>query len=140
MIWMPILPTDARDKWDAHLLDDPRVTQLWDADRTTGRWFADDPTLGLGDGGAVAWDAFLLFGPEARWDRGPAGLLASGTPIVGHFPELAAAVAPLLEEPTGTRLSTPASERSAGIDERVRSVLDGPREAVRADYARSVGV
>ncbi len=139
-IWLPILPTDARDQWDGQLLADPRVTHLWDQERTVGRWLADDQNLELGDTGDVVWDAFLLFGPEARWERAPSGLLAWGAPIAGHFPELADALAPLLEEPAEQAPSTPRADRNAVIAERHRYVLDGRREVVRADHARFGGI
>jgi hypothetical protein len=40
----------------------------WDPGRTLGRaWSAP---LGLAES-AVAWDVYLVFGPEARWEAGP---------------------------------------------------------------------
>lgn len=100
VIWMPMLPSDARVKWDSSILTDPRVTQLWDADRLVGRWVAEEESLHLGDTGAVVWDAFLLFGPEATWESAPTELLAWGTPIVGRVPELMDALKPLLTRET----------------------------------------
>ena len=104
---MPILPSDARDEWDDQMLADPRVTHLWDAERTVGQWLANDQNINLGDTGEVVWDAFLLFGAEAAWESAPADLLAWGTPIVGRYPELAEALLPLLEESAKTTSSTP---------------------------------
>jgi len=109
VIWMPMLPSDARDKWDSQFLTDPRVTQLWDAERLVGRWVAQEESLQLGDTGAVVWDAFLLFGPEATWESAPAGLLAWGTPIVGRVPQLMDALEPLLTQETPATAMLPAA-------------------------------
>lgn len=137
-IWMPILPTDARDQWDGQVLADPRVTHLWDQERTVGRWLADDQNIDLGDTGEVIWDAFLLFGPEATWERAPSGLLAWGAPIVGRIPELADALAPHLEEPAERAKATPRADLGAVSDEHRRQVLNGRREIVHANHARFV--
>ena len=132
VIWMPMLPTDARDEWDDQLLADPRVTHLWDADRIVGRWLADNPNLDLRDTGEIVWDAFLLFGPEAIWERAPSGLLAWGGPLVGRFSELADTLAPLLEAPPAKAV-TPAAERSARSDEQSPWVFAGREEVSHAD-------
>jgi hypothetical protein len=51
------------------------VTVFWDDDRLAGRWFDENVTkLGerQGEKGRVEWDAFILFGADARWgERGP---------------------------------------------------------------------
>jgi len=133
-----MLPTDARDEWDDQLLADPRVTHLWDQERTVGRWLADDQNLDLGDTGEVVWDAFLLFGPEATWEHAPSGLLAWGAPVVGRFPELEDALTPLLEEPAKKANSTRQADVSAVMCEQRRHVFDGRRKVGRADHARFV--
>ena len=138
MIWLPILPTDARDEWDDQLLADARVTHLWDQDRAAGRWLADDQNIDLGYDGEILWDAFLLFGPEAHWESTPSELLAWGTPIVGRFPELADALAPLLENPTGAGSPTPEADLSGVFREGMRFVFTGQREGFRNGHARSV--
>lgn len=78
--WLPMLATDARDQWDPHVLGDARVTQFWDGDRALGRFLADDHALDYP--GPVMWDAFLLFGPDARWDQQPPTPIAKGWPVV----------------------------------------------------------
>lgn len=127
VIWMPMYPADARDKWDEQLLADPRVTHWWDPERVMGQWLADDQNLDLGDTGAIVWDAFLLFGPEATWERAPSDLLVWGAPIVGRVPELMDALAPLLEEAT-TTVATPTPALTLG--ER--------KDTVRVTHARFV--
>jgi hypothetical protein len=87
-----VLPTDDRSSWDASLLDDPRVVNLWDRELGLSRWVAGRRDLGIEPLGPVVYDAFLLFGPDARWDSAPAGLLASGLPVIGESSKLASAV------------------------------------------------
>jgi hypothetical protein len=40
-----------------------RVVRLWDQNRVSGRWFAEQD---LADG-PIAWDACLLFSADGRW-------------------------------------------------------------------------
>lgn len=100
-IWLPMLPTDSRPRWDDHVLNDPRVIHLWDEERVTGRWFADH---GLGDG-PVTWDAYLLFGPDARWDETPPDPVGLGRPVIGVIEDLEAELAPLIGVFTQRRLA-----------------------------------
>jgi hypothetical protein len=90
-----MLGGDARDEWDAAVLDDERVAHFWDEERVSGQWLADHETGDLG-GGGVVWDAYFLFGPDARWDDEPTDLRAAGRPIVGETGKLDEAAAPLL--------------------------------------------
>jgi hypothetical protein len=97
-VWMPMLPTDSRSEWDASVLADPRVSEFWDEDLTLGSWLADSDHLDLGFGGPVVWDAYLLFGPEARWEERPTHLVGFGSPVIGRTSELRREVEPLLDE------------------------------------------
>jgi len=118
VIWVPILPTDERSQWDEELLNEPRVTHLWDEERAAGQWFADPDNLGLQYPGLVMWDAFLLFGREARWDGAPSHLLVSGWTVIGNTEQLgttldahlAAASTPF----PGTATPGPATPRAGG--------------------------
>ncbi|MGH8932524.1 MAG: hypothetical protein ACRDZO_18345 [Egibacteraceae bacterium] len=85
-IWLPMLPTDSRARWDDHVLNDPRVTHLWDEERVVGRWLADH---GLGDA-PVTWDAYLLFGPDGRWEDTPPDPAGAGAPVIGLIEDLMA--------------------------------------------------
>ena len=83
----------------------------------------DNPTVGeaiqrpRGLLGPVAWDAYHLYGPDARWNDVPEPLIGSGYTIYGKRKSLAAEIAPLLgrtpstpERPVkfvGTPLSSP---------------------------------
>lgn len=91
-VWLPMYPGDAREQIDPSLL--PQSRQWWDGDRAAGRWLAVHmPPDGMG--GEVAWDAFWLFGPEARWDERPAPVAASGSPVVRHLETLRRALTAL---------------------------------------------
>lgn len=94
--WLPMLATDARSEWDASLLDDPRVRHFWDEERTAGRWFAE-ADLKADRFGPIVWDAYLLFGPNSRWDDEQTALLGSGSPIIGATDALEGELAPFLQ-------------------------------------------
>jgi hypothetical protein len=66
-IWVNKLFGDARNRWDAAGLTDPRVVHLWDADDVSGGWLADNVTGYRGGD----WDTYLLFGPDATWTSQP---------------------------------------------------------------------
>jgi hypothetical protein len=89
-IWFNMMPADARSKWSSTLLTDGRVTHRWDEGKVVGRWFAPR-TSGIkselaagsawGDG-EILWDAYLLYGADARWEDAPSGLIHWGRTIV----------------------------------------------------------
>ncbi len=90
-----MLATDARSEWDESLLDDPRVTHLWDEERVAGRWLAEADLGGLGYSGIV-WDAYFLFGPAASWEGEPGPLVGSGAPVVSRSEQLERQIRPLI--------------------------------------------
>lgn len=64
IVWVPKLDGHERDVPEAtHTVSDPRAAHYWDGDGYLVH--AYDTTLGLG---ADAWDVYLLYGPDARWD------------------------------------------------------------------------
>jgi hypothetical protein len=85
---MPVLGGDSRAAWDREVLDDPRVTQLWDGGQLFGSW--------LQTHGGSFWDTFVVYGPDARWEDEPSGGLASGAPIIGATDELERGLLPLI--------------------------------------------
>jgi hypothetical protein len=90
---MPALPGDSRSAWDRHdrhILQDRRVTQLWDAHDVLGTW--------LSAHGGSFWDTFLLYGPKSRWDDRPTKPLASGSPIIGATDVLGREASQLLRD------------------------------------------
>lgn len=62
-VWFNMLPRDSRGEFPTDLLTDPRVTQFWDDHHLVGTAFA--PLADWHKG--VLWDAYFLYGPEARW-------------------------------------------------------------------------
>ena len=74
----------------AELMIDPRARHYWDGRRILGRHFARAAGFGTG---AVAWDVFLVYGPDAAWGDPP---IATGAPVVARGAELRAALAPYL--------------------------------------------
>jgi hypothetical protein len=76
-IWTDKLFGDARNRWDAAGLTDPRVVHLWDAADVSGDWLVDH-VRGYQGGD---WDSYLLYGPGATWTSQPAPLRSSGGPV-----------------------------------------------------------
>jgi hypothetical protein len=76
-IWTDKLFGDARNRWDAAGLTDPRVVHLWDAADVSGDWLVDHVSSYQGGD----WDSYLLYGPGATWTSQPAPLRSSGGPV-----------------------------------------------------------
>ena len=89
-IWFSMFGTEVRDDWPPEVLTDRRVTHWWDEGKTVGRWYM--PQIGdmratmspkaSGFSGNVLWDAYLVYGPEGRWDAAPTGLRRWGRTIL----------------------------------------------------------
>jgi hypothetical protein len=95
-IWLPMLPGDSRADARDRSLADPRVINLWDPQRLSGRWLADHRTGSLEEPGRVVWDAFLGFDPSARWTQDLTGLVTAGSTIIGNTGNLERDFVPLL--------------------------------------------
>ena len=76
-VWLPMLWTDAREKWNGKTMPDFRVTHFWDGETLVGEWFAQQVDGFEG----VSWDVYYLYGPEATWETTPQPLLGSGRTI-----------------------------------------------------------
>jgi hypothetical protein len=89
-IWFNMFPGDSRSEWPPELLTDPRVTHRWDEAKVVGTFFGQNKSTiqaqltsdSNGTGGAVLWDSYLLYRPEAKWDAFPDGLTHWGRTIV----------------------------------------------------------
>lgn len=102
-IWFAMYPGDVQDRWLADALPDPRVTHYWDEEKSVGRWYGDrvaaaamQPTLAPGSKGVefpVLWDAYLVYGPGARWVDEPTDLRRWGRTVLGTQQYLREAVA-----------------------------------------------
>lgn len=95
VVWLPMLPTDARDRWNSKLIDDPRASHYWNGPRSVGAWFADNlsacPSLG-----AVAWDAIYIFDADASWDGDALAQKGCATPVYSHTAEIAEIVSDVI--------------------------------------------
>lgn len=89
-----MLPGDSRERWDPTLLTDPRVVHYWDTEGDIGRYFGENQdAIGFRYfSGATVWDAYLLFGPEAKWTDVPTPLESFGFTVLADKEELAQAV------------------------------------------------
>ena len=65
IVWLPMFPGDNKGRAQTRTeeFNDSRVSYYWDGDKLTGaEW---QKALGIDK---VAWDVYLLFGPNTRWD------------------------------------------------------------------------
>ena len=104
-VWFSMLESDSKPSWPREALTDPRVTHLWDEGRVLGRWYAQDLKLKLWSMTLqtwtdALWDAYLLYGPVARWTSGPRPLVGWGTTIMESRDDLRAKLHSLLREST----------------------------------------
>jgi hypothetical protein len=90
-VWIPMLAGDSRGAWQRGTVPG---AQFWDGRRIVGQWLAELDLGGLGYAGVV-WDAWFLFGPDARWSDRPHGLLGSGSPVINSTGDLERALARL---------------------------------------------
>jgi hypothetical protein len=91
-IWVNKQFGDARDRWDAAGLTDPRVVHLWDEKDVSGDWLAANVQGHQGSD----WDTYLLFGPDATWTSQPTPLRSSGSSVAAQIGQLSQALSPLL--------------------------------------------
>jgi hypothetical protein len=94
-IWVNKLFGDARRRWDAAGLTDPRVVHLWDGNDVSGDWLAANVDGYQGSD----WDTYLLFGPDATWTSQPTPLRSSGGSVAAQVDQLSQALSPLLDTP-----------------------------------------
>jgi hypothetical protein len=90
-------PGDTRqDAVENVVFDDPRVTSFWDPHEISGKWFGRHASGG--SEGLIVWDAFYAFGPTAKWEDRPRGVVAAGGPIIGGVDSLQSGFVPLLSD------------------------------------------
>jgi hypothetical protein len=61
-IWFRNLPADFRFTWPSAVLDDPRVTNLWDSQKSAGNWYASNLTQRRS---GPEWDTWIVY-PAGR--------------------------------------------------------------------------
>lgn len=91
VVWLPVLPSDERFGV-ADVLVDERVRQFWDDDRLV----SDEVGRVAGAGEGLAWDVYLVFGPDATWNRRLPAPLGTGAPVVVQIEALATLLRPYL--------------------------------------------
>ena len=101
-VWFRNLMTDFRFVWPSGVLDDPRVTNLWDNEKAAGKWYAANVTR---RGAMVEWDAWILYPPGKAFADSPLGW---GRTIVDS------------REKLRTELETLLQPRSANVEESLR--------------------
>lgn len=67
-VWVPMLggDTEPAARASTRLLPDPRVHHFWTGDQELGK--AVQRTLDIP---RVAWDIYLVYAPDVRWEDGP---------------------------------------------------------------------
>jgi hypothetical protein len=85
VVWFNVLVGDSKVFVDLKLLNDRRVTNFWDDNKLTGKWFSQH--VENAKGGTV-WDAYFLYGAEAHWNQHPGPLVGSGNPVIGSIDQL----------------------------------------------------
>jgi len=69
VLWLPMFPGDSQD-WAitrSNEFSDQRLNYYWDGNRLTGQQW--QKALGIS---RIAWDVYLLYGADTRWDKEPA--------------------------------------------------------------------
>src|SRR5260370_20967584 len=68
IVWLPVLMTDDRVSAERRFgeFSDKRLTCFWDGNRLTGDLWRRLLSLGT-----LAWDVYLLYGPNAEWRKQP---------------------------------------------------------------------
>lgn len=92
-IWFDMLSRDDRSRWDAEILTDPRVVQMWDSNKLVGQFFSREEGF---KSGPIAWDIYYVYGPDSHWDSKPSQLVSSGYTIISKRKQLADEVAHLM--------------------------------------------
>jgi hypothetical protein len=91
-VWFNMLFGDARDRWDAGGLTDPRVSHFWDEQKVVGNWYSADVLHRQG----TTWDFYAVYGPEVTWGSGPPPALSQGGTIITRRNQLQTAITSLL--------------------------------------------
>ena len=91
VVWLPVLASDERFGV-ADVLVDERVRQFWDNDRLV----SDEVGRLAGVDEGLAWDVYLVFRPDATWDRRLPAPLGRGAPVVVQIDALETLLRPYL--------------------------------------------
>lgn len=82
VVWMPVMPLDERFGV-ADVLVDARARHFWDGEQrisdVVGRSLETD---------GLAWDIYLLYGPDSEWEAELPEPVSSGAPVVARIDSL----------------------------------------------------
>jgi len=89
-VWFNMFPGDAREQWRSDLLNDARVVHYWDEQKSVGRFYFQTLPLiwerrapgTMTPQDLALWDAYLLYGPDARWNDQPPEMISWGATIL----------------------------------------------------------
>lgn len=90
-VWLPFLG-GTKEAIDTEILADPRVDHFWDGSGLTSEWFGEAVFDGF-----LAWDVYLLYGPNARWESSPGQPVSAGGTVIGQSERIRSDVTVLLE-------------------------------------------
>jgi hypothetical protein len=93
-VWLPFLG-GTRGAIDGTLLADARVRHYWDEQAVTSQWFGTN----LPGQSGFFWDAYVVYGPDARWSEEPPQPTEFGTTVIGDSASLEQAIRSLLGPP-----------------------------------------
>jgi hypothetical protein len=71
IVWLPVLPSSAHEpaaRREAGRMPDSRAMRFFDSEARVGKVYSSILQLPLG---LPAWDVYLVFGPEVRWEGSP---------------------------------------------------------------------
>lgn len=89
-VWLPFLG-GSKQAIDTGIMADPRVVHFWDGARLTSEWFGDTVFDGF-----LAWDVYLLYGPDAMWGATPSQPVSAGGTVLGQSERIRSDVTSLL--------------------------------------------
>jgi len=90
VVWFPMYVGDARERWNPSLLSDSRAVHYWDEQRIVGRMYLQQAARIWPKRAAdtvppqdeAVWDAYFLYGPNARWGNRLPDVTSWGAPIL----------------------------------------------------------
>jgi len=98
VVWLPMVPGDARERWSDARLNDERAVHYWNESRSIGKWFAQNITA-CEPLGPIAWDVIYLFEPDAEWSEQAPETVFCPSPAYAHPDELVGAAHEFLGTP-----------------------------------------
>ena len=80
VVWFNMVATDTRKGWKPSHLSDSRIRHFWDADRSVGKWVAENVDT-CKHIGKIAWDSYYLLDKDATWGDTLGPIESCGSPV-----------------------------------------------------------